>query len=89
MIEIIKSLPAPIIIAISVLAYIIIGIIFTFLLGLVTHNNDYAIVGLLWIIAVPIFVPVWLVIGLMSLFLTIYDKANKISLRHHEKDRRK
>lgn len=88
MIEIIKNLPVPVIIAISTLIYIIIAIIFTFLFGLVTHNEDYAMAGLLWVVAVPILVSIWLIIGLLSLFLTIYDKANEISLCHHEKDRR-
>ena len=85
MIEIIKNLPIPVIIAISVLAYIIIAIIFTFLLGLVTHDEDYALVGLLWIVAVPIL----LIIGLMLLFDITYHKANKISLRHRKKHRRR
>ena len=81
MIEIIKSLPVPVIIAI----YIIIAIIFTFLLGLVTHDEDYALFGLLWIVAVPIL----LIIGLMLLFDIIYHKANEVSLRHRKKGRRR
>lgn len=88
MIEIIKNLPVPVIIAISVLAYIIIAIIFTFLLGLVTHDEDYKLFGLLWIVAVPIL----LIIGLILLFDIIYHKANEVSLRHRKKtegDKRK
>lgn len=73
------------IIVISVLAYIIIGIIFTFLLGLVTHDEDYAVVGLLWIVGLLIL----LVIGLMWLFDITYRKANEVSLRHRKKHRRR
>ena len=85
MIEIIKSLPMPVIIVISVLAYIIIGIIFTFLLGLVTHDKDFATVGMLWIVGLLIL----LVIGLMWLFDITYRKANEVSLRHRKKHRRR
>lgn len=85
MIEIIKNLPVPVIIVISVLAYIIIAIIFTFLLGLVTHDENFAIVGLLWGVAVPML----LIIGLLLLFDIIYRKANEISLRHRKKHRRR
>ena len=85
MIEIIKNLPEPVIIAIFVLAYIIIATIATFLLGLVTHDEDYALFGLLWIFAVPIL----LFIGLMLLFNIVYHKANEVSLRHRKKDRRR
>lgn len=83
MIEIIKNLPVPVIIVISVLAYIIIAIIFTFLLGLVTHDEDFATVGMLWIIGLPIL----LVIGLMWLSDITYRKANEVSLRHRKKHR--
>lgn len=85
MIETIKNLPVPVIIAISVLTYITIAIIFTFLLGLVTHDEDFSIVGLLWVVAVPIL----LIIGLLLLFDITYHKANEISLRHRKKRRRR
>ncbi len=94
MIEIIKNLPVPVIIVISVLAYIIIAIIFTFLLGLVTdideeYASDYALVGLLWIVGVPILLIVKLFQLLLLLSYTTYYKANEISLRHRKKHRKR
>lgn len=85
MIEIIKNLPVPVIIVVSVLAYIIIAIIFTFLHGLVTHDEDCAILGLAWFVAVPMY----LFIGLLLLLNITYRKANEISLRHRKKYRKR
>lgn len=73
MIETIKNLPQPALIAICIGVYIIIAVIFTFVAGLITDDDAFEFLGMFWIVAIPIMV----VFGVLWFFIVIFKFANK------------
>lgn len=74
MIEEIKNLSEPAIAAICIGVYILIAIIFTFVAGLITDDDDFEYLGILWIFVIPL----GLLFGVLRLFSTTFKFANNI-----------
>lgn len=73
MIEAIKNLPKPALIAICIGAYIIIAVIFTFVMGLITDDDALEFLGMFWIVAIPVMA----VLGVLWFLSVIFKFANR------------
>jgi len=76
MLDFIKSLPIPVLISACVVIYILIGMVVSFIAGLLDDGNgDFIAIGALWIFALPIAV----LIGISWIFIAPFKFGVKIS----------
>jgi len=76
MLDFIKSLPIPVLIGACVILYILIGMVVSFIAGLLDDGNgDFIAIGALWIFALPIAV----LIGVSWIFIAPFKFGAKIS----------
>ena len=76
MIEYIKSLPTPVLIVSGIIIYILIGMLVSFIAGLVDDGNEDLIsIGIFWIFVIPLIV----LFGVMQIFIVPFKLGAKIS----------
>ena len=76
MIEYIKSLPTPVLIVSGIIVYILIGMLVSFIAGLVDDGNeDLMAIGVLWIFVIPLIA----LIGVLWIFVAPFKLGAKIS----------
>lgn len=76
MLDFIKSLPTPVVIVGAVIIYILIGMIVSFIAGLIDDGDEALIaIGALWIIAIPMAA----IMGMLWLFVAPFRFGAKLS----------
>lgn len=76
MIDFIKSLPTPVVIIGAVIIYILIGMLVSFIAGLIDDGDEALIaIGALWIIAIPMAA----IMGILWIFVAPFKLGAKMS----------
>ena len=76
MIDFIKSLPKPVLIGSCVVAYILIGMLVSFIAGLFDDGNeDLIVIGVLWIFVLPLAA----ILGVVWIIIAPFKLGAKIS----------
>ena len=76
MIEYVKSLPTPVVIVSGIVIYILIGMLVSFIAGLVDDGSeDLIAIGILWIFVIPLFA----VFGVLWIFIAPFKLGAKIN----------
>lgn len=76
MIDFIKSLPKPVLIGSCIVIYILIGMLVSFVAGLIDDGNeDLIAIGALWILALPLVA----LLGVLWVFVAPFKLGAKIS----------